>query len=96
MIFELLELIGAVCEITGAFMMANALLGLIGASQVPKHLASALINGKLARGFSRIGGLTGEDHRQSLRGLAFLAVGFLLKSIIIAWRIFAELTRAHS
>jgi len=83
----LVELVGGMCELAGALMMANALLGIVPGRDVPKYLASALVNGKLATGLQRAGGLTPEDRLQSLRGLAFIALGFVLKVALIAWKI---------
>jgi hypothetical protein len=85
----LVELVGALCELMGALLMANALLGLVRGRDVPHYLWSALINGKLAAGFERVGGLTADDHRQSLRGLALIALGFVLKVGLIVWNIVA-------
>jgi hypothetical protein len=73
------ELVASCCEVWGALLMANALLGLIGPWQVPKYLLSAVLGGKLGAGAGRLGGLTPENHAASLRGLGFVLVGFLLK-----------------
>ena len=83
----LVEFVGGVCELAGALLMANALLGIVPGWDVPKYLGSALVNGKLATGLQRAGGLTPEDRRQSLRGLAFIALGFVLKVAVIGWRL---------
>jgi hypothetical protein len=73
------ELVASCCEVWGALLMANALLGLIGPWQVPKYLLSAVLGGKLGRGAGRLGGLTPENHAASLRGLGFVLIGFLLE-----------------
>jgi hypothetical protein len=90
---DILELVGSICEIIGAFLTANALLGNIAKKKtnVPLFLVSALYNGTLSEGFQRAAGLTPEDHRRSLRGLAFIALGFTLKFGAIAWKIGAEM-----
>lgn len=75
----LVELVASACEVYGALLMANALLGLIGPWKVPKYLLSAVLGGKLGQGAGRLGGLTPEDHAASLRGLGFVLIGFLLK-----------------
>lgn len=75
----LVELVASCCEVWGALLMANALLGLIGPWQVPKYLFSAVLGGKLGHGAGRLGGLSPENHAASLRGLGFILVGFLLK-----------------
>lgn len=46
--------------------------------KVPKVLCSALVNGRLARGAGRMGAVTDENKVESLRGLALVALGFLL------------------
>ncbi|MEP6934175.1 MAG: hypothetical protein ABI988_09590 [Nitrospirota bacterium] len=89
---DILELIASICEIIGAFLTANALLGNIHKKMinVPLFLVSALYNGTLSNAFQRAAGLTSEDHRRSLRGLAFIALGFTLKFVAIAWKIGTE------
>ncbi len=80
MTHSIIELIGSLFEIWGAVLMANALLGIAsGRRKVPKVLLSAVIGGDLARGIARLGGLTQEDYRESLRGLGFIFIGFVLK-----------------
>lgn len=77
---NLIELIASLFEIWGAVQMANALLGITtGRAKVPTVLLSAIVGGKLARGIARLGGLTQEDYRESLRGLGFVFIGFVLK-----------------
>lgn len=74
------ELIASLCEIYGAILMANALVGTVARrTQLPRYLLSAVVGGKLARGLQRLGGLQPEDLGQSLRGLGFIFVGFVLK-----------------
>jgi hypothetical protein len=63
----LVELVAACCEVWGALLMANALLGLIGPWQVPKYLLSAVLGGKLGTGAGRLGGLTLENYAASAR-----------------------------
>ena len=78
MLSDVVELAGTVSEMWGALLMANGLYGLSSRWAVPKHLLSALFNGKLARGAGRLETISEEDKVESLRGLAFVALGFLL------------------
>ena len=80
MTHTVVELIASICEIYGAILMANALVGtVVGRMKLPKYLLSAVVRGKLARGLKRLGGLTPEDYGESLRGLGFNFLGFVLK-----------------
>ena len=85
-IISLVELGGGVCELIGAFLMANALLGHTQGADVWKYLGSSFVNGKLARGFKRLSGVAAEDYRLSLRGLAFIVLGFVVKVGVIGWK----------
>jgi hypothetical protein len=94
-ILAFIELAGGVCELLGALMMANALLGIVQPGEVWKYLGSALFKGNLGTtAFQRVSGLTPENHALSLRGLAFIVVGFVVKVILIAIKIAADFAPA--
>lgn len=65
-------------EVAGALMMANGIAGIVRWRQVPGLLLRALfrrptIEGRLSAELSQ------EDRAVTLRGLAFLALGFVLQ-----------------
>ena len=74
---ESLTLAASVCDLVGALLLANSLISHISIWQVPKYLVSALIGTVAAKDLTGFGG-SHENHLKSLRGLAFIALGFLI------------------
>jgi hypothetical protein len=87
---HLLQLAANLFELTGVMMMAGSLLSAVPFWQWPRVLFFSIwrpgsADAKIAEVFGR------EAKRTSLRGLAFISVGFLLQVLIV---IFADLLPA--
>jgi hypothetical protein len=82
----LLQLVALLLEFAGAVLMANGYLSPAG-SFLDKlaTLLSALFGGSTGRGAERAfqAGLSREQYRSVLRGLALIGVGFLLQAVAL-------------
>ncbi len=75
----LLNILGLLAEIIGVMLMANAYLQSTRLIQTPWILLKCLWSVKTVTGLVAIKDLETEDSGKVLRGLAFIAIGFVLQ-----------------
>lgn len=80
MLANVLNIIAASLELIGAVLLANHYLK-IRARKIPKVLLSALFGGKISKKAANLAQLADDNPVISLRGLAFLVLGFLVQLI---------------
>lgn len=78
--FSILNMFAASLELTGAFFLANHYLK-IRARNIPKVLMSSLFRGRVSNLAANLSQLAGDDPVISLRGIAFLALGFTIQIV---------------
>lgn len=81
-----LQVLGVFAEVVGVLLMANGIAGVTRWHKLPRLLLRALVKrpileGKLAHSLDQ------EDRATTLRGLAYLVVGFVLQlaGLLTAW-----------
>lgn len=77
MISSTLNILAASLELIGVLLLANHYLK-IRIRKIPAILLSSLVGGKMSRAAANLARLADDDPIVSLRGLAFLASGFLV------------------
>jgi len=71
---------GLIIEILGVLCMANGYLSVIRIHQIPWVLFKCVFNNRTAHGVGVVAPISEEDIGLILKGLAFLALGFILQS----------------
>jgi hypothetical protein len=76
----ILNIFATSLELVGVLLLANHYLK-IRIRKIPAMLLSALIGGRMSRAAANLARLADDDPIVSLRGLAFIASGFLVQLI---------------
>ena len=80
MIVNILNIVAVSLELIGAIFLANHYLK-VRTRKVPKVLFSALFGGEISKRAANLAQLADDDPIISLRGLAFLVLGFFVQLI---------------
>jgi hypothetical protein len=76
----ILNILGSVFEIMGVILMANRFIK-VKAWQIPAVIVSSLWRGKLSLRAASFAELTEDNALETLRGLSFIAVGFVIGAL---------------
>ena len=80
-IAHLFELIGATFEVTGGLYLANRYMNRPLLIDIPFGLISALWGGKSAENLAFLSETSDERALNSLKGILFLIIGFMLRAV---------------